>query len=578
MPEQAAMAAAVIRRAFDRYSREFRDITRRAQARFETRDWLGAQADSRERLALYERVIQDALGELRTQIGTRERDVGLWTEMRTAFSVSVVGHPASEIAETFFNSVTRRVFNTVGTNPDLEYLDFRFERVPGPMHSVPFRSVSATPDTAAAIRALLSAYPFRPGYADAERDAAIVAAEIEHAWAAGGAPLGPESIDVLEPVFYRRKGAYLVGRVRGGDRAMPLVLALVHEDDGVAMDAVLHTEDDVSIAFSFTRSYFLADVRHPADTIAFLRSLMPLKPVSELYTALGFHKHGKTEFYRTLQRHLARTRERFERTPGARGMVMEVFALPTLDVAFKVIRDRYALPKQTTRDEVKRRYRMVFAHDRAGRLVDAQAFKGLAFPVHRFSEALLAELVELAPSCVRAKDGTVVIDHLYAERRVRPLDLYMQEAGPGSAMEAALDYGQAIRDLAATGIFAGDLMLKNFGVTRHGRVVFYDYDELRFLSECRFRDLPEPRTPEEELSDEPWYAVGPDDVFPEELGRFVPFNGPVRDAFLAAHGCLYDPGYWRELQRRQAAGEVVDIYPYSETRRLRQGAASGGGA
>jgi isocitrate dehydrogenase kinase/phosphatase len=441
MSNLAAKAAAVIRRAFDRYSREFTAITQRAKARFENRDWLGGQSDSHERLELYERVIQQSLGELRPLLADRERDVALWTEMRTVYSVAVVGHPASEIAETFFNSVTRRVFDTVGTNPELEYLDFRFERVPGPIHSVPFRTVAATPDTAGAVRALLSAYPFRVAYADPERDALQAAEEIERAWAAGGAPLGPESIEVLEPVFYRRKGAYLVGRVRGGDRAMPLVVALASEAEGVVVDAVLLTEDEVSIAFSYTRSYFLADVRHPADTIAFLRSLMPLKPVSELYTALGYHKHGKTEFYRALQRHLARTTERFERTPGARGMVMEVFALPSFDVAFKVIRDHYVLPKQTTRDEVKRRYRMVFAHDRAGRLVDAQTFKGLAFPVHRFSASLLGELREVAPSCVRVEGETVVIDHLYAERRVRPLDLYLVEAPPAAAREAALDYG-----------------------------------------------------------------------------------------------------------------------------------------
>jgi isocitrate dehydrogenase kinase/phosphatase len=576
MPDQAATAAAVIRRAFERYAREFAEITRRARGRFEARDWLGGQADSRERLALYELVIHDALGDLRTLLGARERDVALWTEMRTAYSVAVVGHPASEIAETFFNSVTRRVFDTVGTNPDLEYLDFRFERVPGPIHSVPFRTVAATPDTTGAVRALLAAYPFAVTYANPDEDAARVAEHIERAWAAGGAPLGPESLEVLEPVFYRRKGAYLVGRVRGGDRAMPLVVALVREDRGVTVDAVLLSEDEVSIAFSFTRSYFLADVRHPTDTIAFLRSLMPLKPVWELYTALGYHKHGKTEFYRALRRHLARTPERFERTPGARGMVMEVFALSSFDVVFKVIRDVYVMPKQTTREEVKRRYRMVFAHDRAGRLVDAQAFKGLAFPRNRFAEPLLAELLEVAPSCVRVEGAQVVVGHLYAERRVCPLDLFLREADPDTALAAALDYGQAIRDLAATGIFAGDLMLKNFGVTRHGRVVFYDYDELRLLSECRFRDLPEPRTPEEEMADEPWFAVGADDVFPEDLGRFVPFSGGVRDAFLAAHACLYDPAYWRELQRRQAAGEIVDIYPYDPSRRLRPGVSPPG--
>jgi len=567
----ARRAAELVHQGFQRYQEEFLDITRRAQHRFEQRDWQGGQADARERLDLYEIVIREVVTDVVRLLGAVTEDPALWAAMRSAHSALIVGHPAAEIGETFFNSVTRRVFHTVGINPAIEYLDFQFERVSGGgvLAPVPYRTTPVPRDAALAVRTVFETCGFSTPTANLADDCRLAGRAIERAWAAGGAPLPLEAIDVLDAVFFRRKGAYLVGRVRGGDRVMPLVLALVHGDRGIAIDAVLWTEAELSKVFSFTRSHFQVALSRPGETIGFLRTLMPLKPVSELYTALGYHKHGKTEFYRDLQRHLARTTDQFERAPGARGMVMEVFTLPTFDAVFKVIRDTFPPNKPTTPAAVKRRYDLVFAHDRAGRLVDAQAFAGLSFPAARFSRRLQAELQESATHTVRVADGQIVIGHLYAERRVRPLDLYIEEASDAAALDAALDCGQTIRDLAATGIFPGDLLLKNFGVTRHGRVVFYDYDELRLLGECRFRDVPASRTPEEELADEPWYYVGPEDIFPEELARFAPFTGRLREAFLAAHGCIYQPEYWRDLQTRQAAGDMVDIYPYAEERRLR---------
>jgi isocitrate dehydrogenase kinase/phosphatase len=461
------------------------------------------------------------------------------------------------------------VLGTVGVNPSVEFLDFQFARVPGPLAHPPVRVRSVAGGMPEAVLGLLREAGFGVPFEDAVEDATLVARRIEEQWVAGGAPAAIDGIELLDPVFFRRKGAYLIGRVVGGNRAMPLLLPIVHGPRGLRVDAVLLTEEDASIVFSFTRSYFHADVAYPTEVIAFLRALMPAKPVAELYAALGYHRHGKTEFYRDLQRHLARTDERFDIAPGAAGMVMVVFGMPGFDVVFKVIRDHFAPPKQTTPADVRRRYEMVFAHDRAGRLVDAQEFEGLAFPTARFTRRLLDELTTTAGRTVRVEGDTVALTHLYTERRVRPLNLYLEDADPEHARLVALDYGQAIRDLAATNVFPGDLLLKNFGVTRHGRVVFYDYDELRLLSECRFRALPPPRYPEDEMSDEPWFHVGPEDVFPEDLGRFIPFAEPVRRAYLAAHGALYQPAFWQDLQARSAAGEVLDIYPYRAERRLR---------
>ncbi len=565
----ASAGASVMLRGYEEYSQRFREITRRAKTRFENRDWRGMQADARERLTLYGQVLDPLIAEIQALLGERERDAAVWAQMRDHYSEQIAGDPSMELAETFFNSVTRRIFTTVGVNPAIEYVDFEFERVLVGIGDRPYRTYVVEDSPRDVVRSILEHHSFAVPYRDLEEDAHLVAKRIVSRWAAGVAPVPFEAIDVLDAVFYRRKAAYLVGRVRGGNRVMPMVLALTHTDDRIAVDAALLTEEDVSIAFSFTRSYFHADVRSAAETIQFLRSLMPLKPVAELYTALGHNKHGKTEFYRNLRRRLARSDDHFVVAPGTRGLVMIVFTMASHDVVFKVIRDRFAYPKQTTRDQVRRRYRLVFEHDRAGRLVDAQEFEHLTFDRQRFSPELLDELLSGASHTVRLEGNRVVISHLYTERRVRPLDLYLRDADPESARRAVLDYGQAIRDLAMTNVFPGDLLLKNFGVTRHGRVIFYDYDELCLLSECTFRDLPEPRYPEDEMAAEPWFHVNPHDVFPEELSRFLSLGGALRRLFLETHSCLFHPAFWQRLQERHAADDVPDVFPYSAERRLR---------
>jgi isocitrate dehydrogenase kinase/phosphatase len=234
-----------------------------------------------------------------------------------------------------------------------------------------------------------------------------------------------------------------------------------------------------------------------------------------------------------------------------------------------VIKDRIGAPKRTTRRQVMDQYRRVFLRDRVGRLADAQLFQGLAFRRECFPEPLLSELLRDAPSAAHLENDRMILDHVYTERRVRPLDLYIRETDRAVAEAAILDYGQCIKDLAAANIFAGDLLLKNFGVSRHGRVIFYDYDELAPLTECRFREFPEARSPEDESAAEPWFSIGEHDVFPEEFAPFMVPNGPLRDAFIDAHGDLLDAEWWCQVQERVRNGELVDTFPYPAARRLR---------
>jgi isocitrate dehydrogenase kinase/phosphatase len=568
--QRAALAHAgadAIRRGFEAYIAERARITARAQGRFERRDWAEGQKDARERLDLRDRIVYETIGVVRAELGGAAHDRNVWNRVKERYEGDVEARPDAEIALSFYNSVTRRVFATVGVDPAIEFL--AAERPPPAEGAVPtFRTFPRQVTTERMMESILRGYRFSVPWEDLGRDVRLAAIELDATLheLADRQPI--DHVEMAAPVFFRGKGAYLVGRIRRGRYLTPLVLALAHGERGVVLDAALFTPEDASIVFSFTRSYFHVEVDRPREMVAFLSSIMPTKRVSELYISLGFNKHGKTELYREISRHIDETGEAFVPARGDRGLVMTVFTLPGLDVVFKVIKDEFAPPKQTSRREVMDKYRHVFRHDRAGRLVDAQEFEHLSFPAGRFSEAVLAELRRECPRHVREGDGTVTLQHLYAERRVTPLNLFVREADEWTARQAVLDFGKSLRDLAATNTFPGDMLLKNFGVTRHGRVIFYDYDELERVTDCVFRDMPGGGDDDDGWDGEPSFYVGPHDIFPEEFLPFLGLQGRMREFFLNAHGDLLTARWWREVQEQLRAGEIVDIFPYREDQRL----------
>ena len=559
------LAARDMALVFDSYAAGVRETARRAARHFSEHDWVAARADSTDRLTLYGAKVNEAIARVDAQLGARA-DLAGWSATREAYAAEVEGRDDREIAETFFSSASRLRFTTVGVEPAIEFHRPWAELDDGEGDDALTRWCPADGDAAALAAGLLAVgpAPLRDERRDRDRVARALAAAAADAW---GDPR-MDGAEVLDAVFYRNREAYVVGCLRRGARSLPLVLAFRSHDDGIAADAVLTTADEASIVFGFAWSYLHADLPRPRATVAFLHRIMPLKRVDELYTAIGYNKHGKTELYGVLMHELSQPDVRFEEAEGTRGLVMSVFTLPSLNVVLKVIKDRISAPKTTTRLEVERQYRRVFLNDRVGRLADAQLFKGLAFPIDCFPDDLLAELAFVAPSVVRLEGDRVVVNHLYTERRVRPLNLYLQEASDDEAVAAILDYGDAIRELAASNIFPGDLLLKNFGVSRHGRVIFYDYDELATLADCQFRRIPAPRSIEDEMAAEPWFSVSDRDVFPEEFLRYMVPPGKLRDAFLDAHRDLLDADWWSEMQERATAGQAPDTYPYSPSRRL----------
>ena len=562
-------AAALLRDRFADYNARFRAITRRARGRFEQRDWAGAREDSRERIALYDRCVAETSQAISGLLGDRATDKMLWAEVKAHYAELIGPLLDQELDKTFFNTLSRRFFKTHGVDAAIEFVALDIEPTDRITHPVSRRSYSVFGGIADEFVRVLEDFAFAIPWAHPQLCASRLATALE---AQLGALAPVVAVEMLETVFYREQRAYLVGRIFGERRFAPLIIALMNDESGIRADAVISDAEQVAQVFGFTRSYFQADLETVGDAVVFLRTLLPRKPVDELYTVLGRAKQGKTERYRHFFRHLAQhPEELFVHADGERGMVMAVFTLPSYPLVFKIIRDRFAAPKTMQRADVVAKYALVFQHDRVGRLVDAQEFRHLRFPRRQFARALLDELLETCPSSVRLDGDDLVLAHCYIERRLRPLNLVVREAVRDTARRAVLDYGQAIKDLARSNIFPGDLLLKNFGMTRHGRAIFYDYDELALVTECRFRSVPRARSDDEETGADVWYHVGDNDVFPEQFPQFLGLDEDLRGALVATHGEIFDPAWWREVQGRIERGDYADLPPYPQRMRLGRG-------
>jgi len=544
--------AAAIAEHFRSYNEEFGRITRRAALNFLAEDWQSAQSDAVARIELYDLRVTRCVGAMGDDLRERRTDVPLWSEIKRAYEMLVARRPDSDFYRTFFNSVSRELFSTVGVNPEVEFCATTIGRASG---AVPLRVYRIGGSLPAAVREILADLPF--GAAIGDQDAAVhrISAEIGRYFESGRQSGAPESIELIDPVFYRGMHAFVVGRLIGDSSITPLVIAFTNSPHGVKVDAVMLSRADVGSLFGYARSYFHVDLPVVSAAITLLRSFMPRKPIDELYTVLGRAKQGKTERYFALQRHLSTSIDSFVHAPGERGLVMIVFTLPSHDLVFKVIRDTFGAPKTCTRADVMERYQFVFRHDRAGRLVDAQEFKRLRLPRARFMPALADELLRDASLSCRIEGDDLIVEHCYIERRLRPLNLFLREAEPAAAETAIIDYGNALRDLALSNVFPGDLLLKNFGVTSHRRVIFYDYDELCLVTDCVFRDLPQPTCEEEETSAEPWFHCGPRDVFPEQWLPFLAIPAALRDVFLKHHADLLTAAWWRSQPPHSADAE-----------------------
>jgi isocitrate dehydrogenase kinase/phosphatase len=559
---------------FNRHYRLFRETTAQAQARFEAADWHGQQRAQRDRIEFYDMRVNEAVQRLRTEFGAGDLPQDTWQQAKLHYIGLLTNHHQPELAETFFNSVTAKLLTRSYFKNDFIFvrpaISTEYIENDEPASRPTYRAYYPQPSNLLQVwQRIVSNFQLRLPFEDLERDCACVVQAMLAYLGEGFKPKPNFQIQVLSGLFYRNKGAYLVGKVINGFNETPLALPVVHNSSGqLVIDAALFGEDELLMIFSYARAYFMVDMEVPSAYVQFLRGLMPRKPRAELYNSLGLQKHGKNIFYRDLLAHQRHSSDQFRIAPGIKGMVMLVFDLPSFPYVFKVIKDFYPPQKDTTREQIKGKYLLVKQHDRVGRMADTLEYSNVAFPRHRFEPELVAELQHFCPSLLETDGDNIVIKHLYIERRMVPLNIHLQEAAPQQVARAVVEYGNAIKDLVAANIFPGDMLWKNFGVTRHGKVVFYDYDEIEYMTDCNFRRVPAPRNEEEEMSGEIYYTVNKGDVFPETFAPFLLGNLAVRDVFMAHHADLLDAAYWQGHKERILAGHVHDVFPYEASKRF----------
>lgn len=560
---------------FDRHYRLFREVSAAAKQRFEQADWHGQQRAQRERIEFYDKRVDECVERLEHEFGASRVPMDVWQQVKLHYIGLLTRHLQPELAETFFNSVTTKILHRSYFNNDFIFvrpvMSTEYIENDEPASLPTYRAYYPTRETLReTMLRIVDNFQLALEFEDLGRDIDMVLKELRLQF--GDVRLRINfQVQVLSSLFFRNKGAYVVGKIVNGFREIPFALPILHNSRRqLYIDAALFGEDDLQMLFSFARAYFMVEMDIPAAYVHFLRSLMPRKPRSEIYNTLGLQKQGKNIFYRDFLFHLRHSSDKFRIAPGIKGMVMLVFDLPSFPYVFKVIKDFYPPQKDTTREQIKGKYLLVKQHDRVGRMADTLEYSNVAFPRQRFEEELVAELKHFCPSLVEEDGDDLVIRHCYIERRMIPLNIYLHDATPQQIEHAVVEYGNAIKDLVAANIFPGDMLWKNFGVTRHGKVVFYDYDEIEYLTEVNFRHVPQPRTEEEELSGEVWYSVGPKDVFPETFGPFLLGNPTVRDVFVKHHADLLDPAFWQNHQERIRAGHVHDVFPYDAERRFKR--------
>lgn len=595
----AEQAAKLILQGFQRHYQIFSALTEDAGRRFLSGDWQGLQRLSKERISYYDTRVAECVHRMRDYLyglncdnlkavdldqfslqkhhlynhhsENEHLDEQMWQVVKTVYIDLLSFHPQAELAESFYNSVFCALFHRRYYSNQFIFVETTIrERIPLPVEAE-YRSYFPVLDSVpSTLQSIIEDMGFANLFADLAGDIERLRTAFAATWAEHTPQAHQLRIDVLRHPFYRNKAAYLMGRIVTRQHTYPFIVPILRDDQAGTLyaDALLTQPAHMNVIFSFARAYFMVRTQAPSALVRFLQSLMPHKSKADLYASIGLHKQGKTEFYRELLQHLENSNDQMVAAPGVKGLVMMVFTLPSFPYVFKVIRDKFGSTKEFGRETVLARYQLVKRHDRVGRMADTLEYSNVALPIDRISADLLAELKSVIGSALEFDGDTLIIRHLYIEKRLIPLNIYLDYASETETRSIIDDYGQALKDMLAANIFPGDMLLKNFGVTRGRRVVFYDYDEVQYLTDMTFRSMPQSDHPDDILMHADSHSVAPNDVFPEQLGTYV-FAKPNLKALISElHPELLRASYWQTQQSHIQLGLVSDVFPYPQSIRL----------
>ncbi|MBB1402096.1 bifunctional isocitrate dehydrogenase kinase/phosphatase [Pseudoalteromonas sp. SG45-1] len=562
---------------FEAMFSQFLNITLGAQSRFEQRQYHSVQSAMRERLQVYEREVKNVSEAVRVIAYAELTCPQTWQLAKNIYGDMVENHENKPIAHTFFNSTFGAIWDDKKIRTvHLFVLKAKYRSEPRSYESLVSR-VSLHNGFNNAVKTLITNQVFRVPFSHLELDVATLQSTLMQ-----GAKqqckqvyelinLNDGYIEYANSLFFRNKACYLIGRciAKNGDN-MPFAIAILNTDEGLKLDAVMMGADQLSLLFGFARTYFMVDTDKPARYVDYLSVLMPHKQRFELFNAIGFIKHAKTEFYRYKVDTTKNSPANFKyvKAPGTPGMVMLVFTIEGLDYVYKVIKDKFSAPKTATKAQVIDKYNFVKQADRVGRLVDTHEFRYLAFDLSRFSDELLEQMKNQIGSSMVISGKALILKHVYVERKMTPLNLYINQCDNKTLESVMHDYGKAIKELAGANIFPGDMLMKNFGVTRWGRVVFYDFDEICPLTDCNFREVPQTQNALEELSSNSYFDIAENDIFPSQFKVFFSANEVAFNYFNNEHSNLFLATFWQDCQQQVHNGYLPDVYPYKQSWRF----------
>jgi len=568
---RAKNIAASILKHFNNHFRIYSELTSTAKKNFENSDWLASKNAVSRRISLYDERVNESIKYLQKTFQQSHLNIKLWKDVKHQYLGLLNKHDQPELAETFYNSVFTGLFSRHYSNNQHIFVrpSISTERIEGnePVFTSYYPSRNSWYKS---VYRILKRANINLPFENLRRDTLNIGNRVQEIFPADSHFAVHSQLQVLNAIFYRNKAAYIIGRTLNGPDKQAFIIPILKNSEGeIYVDALISHPDDVANLFSFSRSYFLVEANPPSAVVRFLSSILPSKSTADIYTSLGFHKQGKAEFYRDFLYHLRHSSDKFIIAPGIHGMVMVVFTLPSYPYVFKIIKDKFAPPKNTSQQKVIDQYRLVKSLDRVGRMADTWEFSYAAIPIDRLNKALLEVLRKEIPSKITEEDNHIIIEKIFIEHRLIPLNIYLDSASPENAEHVIQEYGDAIKEISGSGIFPGDLLTKNFGVTRHKRVIFYDYDEIIPINECNFRKIPPPRYPEDEMASQPWYSVGPNDVFPEEFEEFLITDSANKNTLKKQHADLFDPQFWHEIQQSVENGFLPDITPYARDMRFK---------
>lgn len=574
----ATKLARAVFAGFEAMFAQFLNITLGAQSRFEQQKYHDVQSAMRERLQVYEREVKNVSNAVRVIAYSELNCPQTWQLAKNIYGDMLQNHENKPIAHTFFNSTFGAIWDDKKIRTvHLFVLKAKYRSEPRSYENLVSR-ISFKDGFNHAVKTLITRQVFRVSFSNLDADLQALQSTLM----AGAKQqckqvyelinLNNGFIEYANSLFFRNKACYLIGRciAKNGDN-MPFAIAILNTSKGLKLDAVMMGADQLSLLFGFARTYFMVDTDQPARYVDYLSVLMPHKKRFELFNAIGFIKHAKTEFYRYKVDTTKNSPANFKyiAAPGTPGMVMLVFTIEGLDYVYKVIKDKFSAPKTATKAQVKDKYSFVKQADRVGRLVDTHEFRYLAFDLSRFSDELLNQMLAQIGSSMVISGKALILKHVYVERKMMPLNLYINSCNNKALQQVMDDYGKAIKDLAGANIFPGDMLMKNFGVTRWGRVVFYDYDEICPLTDCHFRDVPNAQNALEELSSNTYFDIAENDIFPSQFKVFFSANDAAFNNFNNLHSNLFLAEFWQGCQQQIRAGYLPDVYPYKQSWRFK---------